>query len=419
MTPAIRLAALAIALALSLPAASTPREGEATRWDVGERPRPMHDPAGVRAGSFLLFPTIELGIGSDDNIYSARRGGKRDSVRAARPRLFAASQWRNHALELDAGLDARRFAEADAEDSTDWFASASGRLDLPREGWVRAALGVRELHEERGDPESPRSAARPVPRKMLSARVEARQRANRLSLDLLAGFTDVSYGGSVDAESGLPLAQNDRNRGEGELTARIGWTLASGYEAYARATRHVRRYERLQGKERYDRDSVGAEAAAGVRVDLGATLHADLFLGRRRQSFDDDPRLRTVEGSAAGGALTWNATPLTTTRAAVRNSLNESALRNASGYRSRSIELGADHELRRNLLVGARFGWTANRYEGIDREDDILTARLRGTWLLGRRAQVSLGYLLRRRDSSVERDDYTRNLVHLDVRLHF
>lgn len=410
------LCARAFCATLALCAAQAHAQS-AAEWNVGDRARPAYDPTGARLGGFLLFPSLELGVRTDDNIYNGPDDAKQDIVQAVRPRVSLVSQWSNHEFVLDAGADLRHFMDAHKEGVTDWFASAAGRIDANRDTWLAASLGVRELHEERGDPESPRTAARPVSREMLTARLEGFRRFNRVSLEVEAETTDIAYRDAFEATTGERLVQSDRDRSENEVSLALALELAPGYEAYVRGTRFVRRYDGLQGKDGYNRDSDGTQIVVGARRDLGAVLYADVFAGRREQSYDADDRLPTAEGATFGGSVTWNVTSLTTVRATASRSVEESTLRQASGYQASTFELGADHELRRNLLLGASVRATSNRYEGISREDDILIGSIGSTWLVGRGMRVQLGYRFRQRDSTSERNDYERNSVHLDVRI--
>lgn len=403
--------------AVSAPALAASHDAAAAQRNVSQRARPAYDPLGVRAGGFLVFPTVEMGVASDDNIYRSSEQETTDGIRSIGPRLLGVSQWRNHELELDVGANASFFDEAEEEDATNWFASLGGRLDVSRVAWIRANVVARELREERGDPNSPGTAARPVLREMLSARIEAFRRVNRLAFGVEGHYEDIAHEDSVDAETGRTLIQNDRNRGEGEGSARLGWELAPGYEAYLRGTRYVRRYDRLQGQDRYDRDSDGTAVVAGVRLDVGAVLYTDVFAGYRKQSYDEDERLPTAEGVTYGGTLTWNITPLTTIRSGARRTVDESTLGRASGYVASALELTVDHQLRHNLLIGARLGLTANRYEGIAREDDIVRGRVWATWLINRVLRAELGYRHQQRSSNVDGDDYAKNRISLNVRV--
>lgn len=394
-----------------------PDNAVADQDNVVERSRSIYDPAGIRAGGFLIFPSLEFGIGRDDNIYRSRELETGDSIRSLRPRIYADSQWQNHALQIDAGFDASLYGEADDEDVTNKFASVAGQLDITRDAWLRGTLGMRELHDDRGNPNSPRTAARPVSRNMLNVRIEAFRRVNRLGFGVQARYVDLAYDDSVETVTGGRLAQDDRDRGEGEVSAHAAWDLASGYQAYLRGTRYFRRYDHLQGDDRYDRDSDGTEVVAGARVDLGIVLYADVFAGHRRQSYDRDDRLPTVDGLTYGTALTWNATPLTSIRGTVRRTVDESTLRRASGDVVSAFELGLDHELRRNLLIGAKVGLITHRYEGIQREEDIVTSGVKGTWLINKTLHTMFGFRFERRESSIDRNSYNKNLVYLDVRV--
>ena len=389
----------------------------ASEWNVAQRPRPAYDPAGIRAGGFSVYPSIELGVGSDDNIYRQPQDKTQDSIRYVRPRFFGVSRWQNHQVELDAGVDASFHGEAEDENITNWFAGTAGRLDITRDAWVSAGLNVRALHEERGDPNSPRTAAQPISRQLSGGRLEAFQRMNRLSFGVEGRYDNIAYDDSVDSVTGQRLVQNDRDRSESEVSARLGWDLALGYEAYLRATRFVRRYDRPQGEDRYDRDSDGTEFAIGSTLNLGAVLAGDLFAGFREQAYEQDERLPTFEGVSYGGALTWNVSPLTTVRGTARRTVDESTLRQASGYLASAFELAVDHELRRNLLLSASAAITNNEYVGIAREDDIATGVIRGTWLMSRNLHADFGYRVQRRDSTVEKDDYDKNFLYVNVRL--
>ena len=412
------LPALAVcAASLSAPDISAQTgEAAAVELDVLNRARPEWDPLGVRGAGFTLYPSLELGIAGDDNIYRQSLEAVEDTIRYLRPRIFGVSGWSRHEFRFDAGLDSSAFAEADSENITNWFAGVGGRADISRNAWLRADFTLRELHEERGDPESPFTALDPVSRTMADASVGAFQRFNRLSFGIEGRLTGLAYENAVDAVTGRILTQDDRDRDEREVSARVALDIAPGNEIFLRHTRFSRRYERFQGEDLFNRDSDGSETVLGARLDIGALLGGEVFAGFRRQDYDQDERLPEVEGTSYGGALTWNATPLTTIRGQARRVVNESALRQASGYFSTALNLSLDHELLRNVLVGGEVGLTTNEYVGIAREDEILTGTVRAIWKIARAVEADLGLRIQRRDSTFPRDNYDKNYVYLNLR---
>lgn len=417
-SPRRLLAAFALCAA-SLPAAELAAQTDQTaavELDVLNRARPDWDPAGFGPGGFVLYPSLELGLADDDNIYRLSEEKTQDTVRFLRPRLFGVSRWSRHEFRLDAGLDSSDFAHADSENVTNWFAGLGGRIDISRDAWLRADLTLRELHEERGDPESPFTALEPVSRNMSDFSVGAHRSFNRLSLGIEGRVTGLAYENAVDGVTGRTLVQNDRDRDEREISLRAGLDIAPGNEIFLRSTRFSRRYDRPQGPDRFARDSDGSETALGLSLDIGAMLGGEVFAGYRRQSYDEDERLPEVDGISYGGSLTWNATPLTTIRGTARRTVNESALRQASGYLASSLNLSLDHELRRNVLIGGDIGLFNNEYVGIEREDEILTGTIRAIWKLNRQVEADLGLRVQRRDSTFARDNYDKNYVYLNLR---
>src|SRR3954452_4638018 len=50
-----------------------------------ERPKPELDPLGIRSGSFLIFPKIEVGTSYDDNVFATENDKKGDFLFQALP----------------------------------------------------------------------------------------------------------------------------------------------------------------------------------------------------------------------------------------------------------------------------------------------------------------------------------------------
>ena len=383
--------------------AQEPERGVAVR----ERPRPDYDPLGIRSGGFLVYPSLRLGVRHDYNIYRTEKDETSDTVLSLGPRLTVVSQWSNHALVLDAGIEADEYYARSDESSVDWFVTGSGRLDITRDSEVAAMARVEGLHEDRGDPNAAMTSR---PATYIRSRVdaEASHRFNRLS---------VAGGGNVTHLAHRVRSQADRDRLESELTVQAGYQLFPEVEAFARATGHVRDYEDRQGG--FDRDSEGWELVAGTDLDLGGIVHGEVFAGYRRQDYDDRA-LPHVEGPAFGGSLVWNVTPLTTVNADVRRSVEESVLA-ASGFLATRAEAGVDHELRRNLVLSADASIARHDYEAIrgsaGRDDDILEYGVGALWLKDRNVRVELGYRYSRRNSTVAGDDYFGRVLSVSLQM--
>src|SRR4051812_41766878 len=69
---------------------------------AAERAAESYDAPGVRAGSFLIFPDLQLGEDLNDNIYatSAATGKTASFIQLVIPAIDAKSQWSNHMLNF-------------------------------------------------------------------------------------------------------------------------------------------------------------------------------------------------------------------------------------------------------------------------------------------------------------------------------
>src|SRR3954452_16466921 len=73
--------------------AGVPGYGTAPGVTVASRMRPDLDPPGLRAGSFLLHPQWEEGLGYDDNVFGSSAGRQGSWILGSRPSLLVGSDW--------------------------------------------------------------------------------------------------------------------------------------------------------------------------------------------------------------------------------------------------------------------------------------------------------------------------------------
>ncbi|MCY3794966.1 MAG: outer membrane beta-barrel protein [Gammaproteobacteria bacterium] len=399
---ALRLAGVALAVAWAAPAFGQ----EAIRGEtVLDRPRPDHNPLGVRVGGFDLFPSVTIGQRWDDNIY--RIDGERtedgvpsDWVTFLQPRIRALSRWSSHSLAFDAGARMDRFRDNEGENNTDYFAVLTGRVDVGRNTEFHATAEMQDLREGRGGAYSI-AGGEPDTFEVRSASAGWHSRLNRVSLALDGRYDDYDYDNPV---------RRFRDRSDRDQ-------LPSGHEAFLRATRFERRYDTRRGG--VDRDSDGWEFAVGVDLDLGGLLVGELFAGYRRQTYEG-VGLKSVERPTFGAALDWNLSPLTTISAKASRTVQETVL-DASGVLATWVELSAAHELLRSLLLTATLDFSNNDYKvaaGRARPGgDIWGGEVGIRWLAHRTLHVDFSYRYETRDSTLPTDDYNNHVASLALTL--
>jgi hypothetical protein len=378
---------------------------------VLERWRPDYIPLGIRAGSFIVRPGLDVQESYTDNVFSSETSEKSDFITRFIPRVSVASTWSNHAVSAFASGNIGRHKEYSFEDYEDYTLGATGRLDIQRSTNVSGRLETQQRHEARNSPDDP-GGLRPQEYDVQIARVDGFHRINRVSFALGLGVEQYDYDGAPT-----------RDRSDYTTSLRVGYELVQNYEAFVRLTHNIRDYDRGMDGAGLDRDSEGYEAVAGVRIDFGGITFGDFFLGYRRQDYQS-PVFNDSSGPVIGAEVTWNVTPLTTFIGTITREIRESTLADgmggfASGSFYTTFTINAQHELLRNLILEGDLGYSNDDFKGIDRSDDIFFAGLGASYFMTRNFYIRGGYEHRMRDSNIVGSDYTENVVFVRLQAQY
>jgi hypothetical protein len=383
-----------------------PERGES----VFDRPRPDYDPLGVRAGSFLVYPKIELGESFDDNIFAVEHDKEDDFITLVSPEVDVESDWGTHAWNMQAGGVGAFYLDNTNENFRDWFLTTDGRLDVQRGTFLRGRGGWRHRHEDRGSPDDA-SGKEPTEIENFFVSLGAVRDLGRISASLDGGVDRLDFH-DVDAVGGGNIDQDDRDRFQYQLAARMGYEYLPNTDAFVRLIGRKRKYDTLQNG--VNRDSWGWAAQLGTELNFTPKITGEVHVGYQHTTYEDNS-LDSVSSPAIGGEVLWNVTGLTSIRGFAEGNIEETTQAGASGYIAVRAGASVEHELRRNILVGA--GITAGRddYDGISRTDDLLAGTLTGKYLINRNffARADVTHQMRSSDGS--NDEYSRNVITLSI----
>ncbi len=407
-----------IAALLSSAAAPAQIKSQAPQGDtIATRSRPDYDAAGLRAGSFLVLPKLSVQESYNSNIFATPTDERADLVTTFLPSIGVRSDWNNHAINFYADVAAAKYVDNGGEDFVDRGVAMDGRLDIRRDARIFGAASYRVLHEPRSSPDNVTAADAPFEYTLYGVRGGGEKTFNRFGLRLDGVAERYSY---QDAQSqmGAPIDQSGRDRNQYDVRLRSSYELMPLRSVYLVTGYNRRAYERGSDNSGFDRDSHGVTVGPGLRYDINGILLVDLFAGWRRQEFSDR-RLKTVDAAVAEARLAWNVTRLTTISAGLLRDLSETTIANASSYIATRLELRADHELRRNVLVDARLAYEQDSFEGIERTDNYYAAGIGAKYLVSRILSVSGGYGFRERNSDAANTDFTEHSVSVRLNTQF
>ncbi len=372
------------------------------------RPRPEVDALGIRAGGFMLFPSLGLDEGYDDNILATQNNAVDDFVTIVKPSVLLRSNWNNHALNFFGSAKIGRYASQGGEDYNDFTLGTDGRLDVTHDSKVTGAVTYLDSHELRSSPDDARGRTL-TPFTIFEPQVGFSQQFGRFLFNVDGRLRQFRFG-NVQSGAGTTIDNGDRDRDNWRGTIRAGYEFMPGYQAFIRTSVNTVNYDRQFDRNGFQRDSSGYEVAAGTAVDITEILTGSVFAGYRAQDFKDS-RLGTINGVGFGGDLTWNVTRLTTIQAQLSREIEPSTLNGASGFFSSIAGVSADHELLRDLLVGLNFQYINDDFQGISRNDDIFDEGAHVTYLMNRYLHLSLRYSRLDRSSNVNGVNFGRDLV--------
>lgn len=377
---------------------------------VATRHRPEYDPVGIRLGSFFFLPSLGVGEAYNDNIFATEADAKNDYITLVSPRLVLKSDWGRHALYARATGDFGLYKSFTDQNYEDYTAETGGRLDISRDQALTGSVSYANLHEDRSSPDDV-GGTKPTTYERPAINAKYSQRFNRLGADLEARGDHLSFN-NVPLFGGGTLDSTDRNRYEAEGSLRVSYNFLPTTAVFMRGAYSRDIYDHTPDNNGFDRDSRGYRVDTGMTIDLTELLKLEASVGYLNTSFDD-PRLSTVSDPAGTILATWNITRLTTMKADFQRTATPTTLNGASSEVDTGGFVSLDHELLRNLILSARFGYTNTFFEGISRVDNTILGAASARYLLFQGAALSAAYQRDDRSSNATGADYNRDMITL------
>lgn len=385
---------------------------------VADRERPEYDPIGIRAGSFIMYPSVTSSVSYTDNQFAQPTNEQDDTIFVIAPEITVESQWSRHSLNLRGGLASSFHDKNDSDDATDYGVGAEGRLDITRSTSLSVSGGYDVTHEDRGDPDQPAAAVEPTQVTEVTAEAALNQRFNRLSLRPAISFSDIDFE-DVALIGGGSVNNDDRDRQELVASLRGGYEVSPALEVFVEGRYRTIDYDgfddNLGGGGVVRRDSDGYDALVGASFDVGRLARGEVAVGYTEQDYDSS-LIPSIDGFIYEAGIFWFLTELTTLNLSGTRQTEETTLAGASGNITTEGTLRVDHELLRNLLIGVEGSYANETFEGIGREDDNYSAGVDVTYLINRNLRAQVGYEFESRATNAIGADFDQNTVFLVLR---
>ena len=317
-------------------------------------------PLGLRLGSFLLLPSVEVSAGYSSNA-TRRAGGRAGGAVTVSPEAVLRSDWSRHSATLT--LRGAYESPAAGGEGSHLAASAVGdaHIDISADLGAEFTLGYSLDHQSVNDRAFPAGADKPPAVHTLTG-----------SGAIERGVGPAEFTFKVDAErsvyddattgAGLTIDQGDRTNTVGELRLRAGYRGAPAITPFLEAGTGRRVFDRPVNGAGYSASGSIYLVRGGFVFDDGPVLTGEGAIGWRSET-RDDPRLPGLSGATFDGKLTWSPTRL------LAATLNASTLFNPqpdpSNAGSIKYDLAVDiaYAVRANVVVHALAELAAERFD--------------------------------------------------------
>jgi len=379
-----------------------------------------YDPVGIRFGSFIFFPEVEIATVHMSNVFT-EPDGHSDVAGELRPSLRLVSNWSNHALEFQAAGDLSNYRKFGTDNNDRGYTVESrGRLDVTRRTNLQGSVRRQRSQESR----SSIDATSTGPRSTVVTNETAaalNQRFNRLSVQLRGAVSVQNYSATDTADPLTGLRNGsvrDRDVTERRAAVRASWEIKPSLSVFAEAEGNERSFEAASTADNRRRDSQGARFRAGASFgQTSEILQGEISLGHGIQDLDDR-RLADASGFLVDANLAWRINSMTSLFITASSDISSVTQTTNSGL---AIENRAGAELRhafRPHFIGSTgLEYTRRDYAGIDVEESQLIASVGLEYYISREAVAFGRYEHTKFRSDFQGSDYDNDEVRVGLRL--
>jgi hypothetical protein len=381
---------------------------------VRTRLRPEYAPRGIRFGPWMYYPTATAGAFYDSNVFSSSTDKQADFASRFATGLRAQSLWERHSLDVRLIVDTTSYRRNTSLNETNVDFSANGRIDIDHGTQLLSRFQAAYLHDEVGSLSSPAGAVEPTPYGFFSGDVTLRKQFGRFTASGGARVDRYDYR-SVRAGNGATINQDARDGEIYTVHGRIDYALSEKSAVFAAFENNWRE---LRGTPTASLDSSGYRALAGINLELTRLIRGEFAAGYLRQRFAS-PAIGDVSGPAYRAALTWSPTRQLDVHFKTEQVVTTTSDTSPTAALATSFQLGADYEIRPNLIFSPLLVYEKDKFKGIPRDDSVYAAELRLKRLINNWASTSAYYRYLQRDSNIQINSYDKHVIGINASLQF
>ena len=389
-----------------VPAAAEPVDSVVR--DTGRQGAPAAGKPDLEAAtvtSSRISISAEIGAEYNDNIFATRNSEIDDLLISVRPSASLTLGDQQNRFTLSGSGEMGRYIDNESENYDDWQVGINGRSQLSSDITLVAGGDYRWDHESRASPEAV-NGLEPTQYERAYGFAGLLLKAKPITARLVGTVNDFDFD-DVNTLTGV-INNDDRDRTQYEIGARLGYPLASGSEIFAQGAYDQREYDQTIDDFGYVRYSDGFTLAIGARHQLTGRLSGELFMGYLQQDYRD-ARFADISTVDFGAVVDWRGPKGLSASFRVDRSVEETTLPGASSYMLTSGSFSLKATPHRRISVGLGLRGSHYDYRGVDRSESVLSANMWMRYYLNKHLFIGTEYTLAERSSNAAGFDYDQN----------
>lgn len=371
-----------------------------------------YEPTGMRLGSMILRPALEIGVGYSTNL-DAAAGGTDGSFGYISPEFRLESDWGEHSARVDGDLlfqsdefDDPKFEEASL--------SAALRFDISHDLVLDFEGAYSRSTVSGGSDDVPADVIEEPDVDRFVANVSLTRNIGRLSIRGSVGLSREDYGESILADATIDN-NDDLSTTTKSAAFRVAYGIHDGFQPFVELRTSQVEYDFECSGSCIQLDYQQSEANMGLLFDRGEKLRGSVKAGVLYTQ-SNDPSLDATYSPSLSANLIWSPNRMTQVNLDVATAYEPASVANSDGETSYSLELGVTRSVRENLDLTARALLSLEEDEGLGQRDIRYGYETRADYRFNRNLSVFLSHNSETLDSNGDDRDYTARSVLLGIR---
>jgi hypothetical protein len=382
---------------------------------VIDRDRTYFMPDGVRAGNYMLYPSLGTTVLFDDNIYATNKNRESDVRFEIVPVVRAKSQLPRHILDFAVGAKQTEYVKHSELNTTDFRFNMDGALHFDNAHTLALSVLTALEHEDRASPDAPRNAKEKTAVFHNRAILGLKRDAGRMYASFSTSIERWDFQ-DVKARNGSTIDQDDRDTMITAAQAKLGYRFSPGFEVQGKL-RALRQSN--YGASTIDFSAYGYEAVAGVMAQASPLLRWSIMGGYGVRDYDNQ-QLKVAGHSLLEAEIQWLPTQLMTVYGTAKRAYAEGIYGDGAGARmDNSIGARVEYEVLRNLVFTLGGEYRESEYFSEKRRDQVAIGRAGFDYYYTKNWLFSAGVEHQNQRSNIEEDNLVRNRIWLSTKLRF